>query len=126
MALRSESSSQDQLDNDAPPCLSYRAELKRRSALGTSTYYESGELCPYTLDTLIETVHAESLLNYVSLELTVEIAGGCPQAILDAIARKFADATGPKVRVVVRGGKDAWMLESFLTRGNRADARGSS
>ena len=108
------------------PSLTYRAELRRRSALGTSTYYEAGEFCPYTLDTLIQTVHAESRLSYDSLILKLEIAGGCPQAILDAIARKFARVTDPKVRVIVRSGKQSWMLESLVAHGNSTGTRSSS
>ena len=106
--------------------LTYRAELRRRSALGTSTYYEAGEFCPYTLDTLIQTVHAESRLSYDSLILKLEIAGGCPQSILDAIARKFARVTDPKVRVIVRSGKQSWMLESLVAHRNAPSARSSS
>jgi len=72
------------------------------------------------------TGHAESRLSYESLVLKLEIGGGCPQSILDAIARKFARVTDSKVRVIVRSGKQSWMLESLVAHGNAPSARSSS
>ena len=108
------------------PDLSYRAELRRRSSVGTSTYYEAGEFCAYTLDSLIDTVQAESRLSYQSLVLKLEIVGGCPHTMLDTIAQKFSRLSGPKVRVVIRNGQQISMLENLLSRAMSPRARGSS
>jgi hypothetical protein len=108
------------------PALTYRAELRRRSSVGTSTYYEAGDFCGYTLDMLIDTVHAESRLSYESLVLNLEIVGGCPETMLDAVSRKFSRLAGPKVRVVVRHGHHTSVLENLLTRASTRTARSSS
>lgn len=111
---------------DVPPGLTYRAELRRRSSLGTSTYYEAGDFCGYTLDMLIDTLLAESRLSYESLALNLEINGSCPESMLAAVTRKFSRLTGPKVRVVVRHGRHTSVLENLLTRASAGNARTSS
>ena len=106
--------------------LTYRAELRRRSSLGTSTYYEAGDFCGYTLDMLIDTVVAESRLSYESLVLNLEIVGTCPDSTLAEISRKFSRLTGPKVSVMVRHGRHTSILENLRTRASARDARTSS
>jgi hypothetical protein len=113
-------------EKDETQGLTYRAELRRRSSLGTSTYYEAGDCCGYTFDMLIETVVAESRLSYDSLVLNLEIVGACPETSLAAISRRFSRLTGPKVSVIVRHGRHTSMLEKLRPRASAPDARTSS
>ena len=82
--------------------LCYRAEIRRRTADGTSGYYEAGEFDPYAFDSLLETVHAESQTPHEELVVTVALEGACTRELLDESADRLAVTAGRRALVTVR------------------------
>lgn len=80
--------------------LTYRAELARRDALGkTSRYYDGGEFSPYNVESLLDLLRGESRVPHTTLDLTLELHGHCPDAVLRDLVQRFAELEAPKAQV---------------------------
>ena len=69
------------------------------------SYYDGGDLSPYSIESLLDLLRAESRQPYSWLEVDVEINGPCPAAVLRDLTLRFSALSmlGLKVRVRAEG-----------------------
>lgn len=86
--------------------LEYRAELRFSDPCGRALcYYDGGQLTPYCLEGLIETVAEEAGAGHGVPVLTLEILGPSDETWLNRLARCFASVAGLGARIEIRSGR---------------------
>lgn len=84
----------------------YRSAVTRHNESQPShTYYDGGDLSPYSIDSLIDLLRAESRLPYLSLDVELEIAGPCSAAALREVELRFSELSlrGLNLRIRAEG-----------------------
>jgi len=91
----------------APPDrIRYRGAITRHNEPEPPhTYYDGGDLSPYSIDSLLDLLRAEARLPYVTLDVDLEIAGPCSPAALREVELRFAELAlrGLNLRIRAEG-----------------------
>ena len=84
----------------------YRSAVTRHHESGPAhSYYDGGDLSPYSIESLLDLLRAESRQPYSCLEVNLEINGPCNAALLRDLTLRFSALSmlGLKVRIRAEG-----------------------